>query len=136
MLQILGRVWTHEEARELVIREYEFYSCLQFLARANSRRFDSYAEVRYTVADWVQAQYIADRWNLPKARVLPLPMSEAIKTDLDDVKSRGTGRKKTMTDDARREAHRRACAKSNAKVDKTADAARKRTARAAKKSKT
>ena len=35
----------------MALIEYELYSCLQFLARGNSRRFDSTDQVRYVVAD-------------------------------------------------------------------------------------
>ena len=106
LLDILSRVWGSEEARQMALCEYELYACLQFLARANSRRFDSYAEVRYIVADKVQAEYIARMWNLPKDRVLPLPMDEAIRADLDDVRSKGTGRRSILTDEQKAERDR------------------------------
>jgi hypothetical protein len=87
---------------------------LQFLARNNSRRFDSADQVRDVVVDKVQAEYIAKMWNLDPERVLPLPMQPALKADLDDVASKGTGRRKTRTDDERRERLRQKQAKRRA----------------------
>ena len=98
----------------MALVEYELYSCLQFLARTNSRRFDSADQVRYAVADKVQAEYIARMWNLDPARVLPLPMRQSLKDDLDDVASKGVGRKKIKSDDERREYLRQKQAKRRA----------------------
>ena len=103
LLDILSRVWGSEEARQMALCEYELYACLQFLARANSRRFDSYAEVRYIVADKVQAEFIARMWNLDPAKVMPLPMRQDLKDQLDDVANKGRGRKPTKTDEEKRE---------------------------------
>ena len=114
LLDILSRVWGREEARQRALQEYQLYACLQFLSRANSRRFDSHAPVRYLVADYVQAEYITERWGLRPDRVLPLPMDDSIKADLDDVRSKGTGRKKTISDDEKRENARQRQAKSRA----------------------
>ena len=113
LLEIIGRLWPRD-ARRLALVEYELYACLQFLARANSRRFDSADHVRYVVADKVQADYIARMWKLAPERVLPLPMQAALKADLDDMANKGTGRKKTVTDDERRERLRQKSAKRRA----------------------
>ena len=86
----------------MALVEYELYSCLQFLARINSRCFDSADQVRYVVADKVQAEYIARMWNLDPARVLPLPMRQSLKDQLDDVANKGRGRKPIKTDEERR----------------------------------
>jgi hypothetical protein len=87
---------------------------LQFLARNNSRRFDSADQVRDVVADKVQAEYIARMWNLDPAHVLPLPMRQSLKDDLDDVTSKGVGRKKAKSDDEQREYLRQKQAKRRA----------------------
>jgi hypothetical protein len=114
LFDILGRVWGASETRQRAIVEYEFYAAMQFLARANSRRFDSVDQVRYVVADYVQAAYLAATWNLPPERVLPLPMRAELKANLDDVKGKGTGRKKVVSDDQRLENHRARSAKNRA----------------------
>ena len=114
LLEIIGRLWGRADTRRMALVEYELYSCLQFLARINSRRFDSADQVRPVVADKVQAEYIARMWDLDPARVLPLPMRQSLKDDLDDVASKGTGRKKTKTDDERRENLRQKQAKRRA----------------------
>ena len=51
LLEIIGRLWGRQDAERMALIEYELYSCLQFLARGNSRRFDSTDQVRYVVAD-------------------------------------------------------------------------------------
>jgi hypothetical protein len=82
------------------------------LARANSRRFDSTDQVRYVVADRVQAAYIADMWELPPERVNHLPMRDAVMADLDDVGTKKGGKpasidRKGMSPDERREYERK-----------------------------
>jgi hypothetical protein len=148
LLEFLQRIWGRAHAQAITLREFELYACLQFLARANSRRFDSADQVRYVVADREQAEYIQRKWNLPDHRVLPLPMANAVKADLDDVASKGRGRKAAKTDDERREyqrqkkadqrgarpdANRQAKSRQRAikPADRVADALRKRTSRAA-----
>ena len=86
----------------MALIEYELYSCLQFLARGNSRCFDSTDQVRYVVADFVQAEYIARMWNLDPAKVMPLTMRQDLKDQLDDMANKGRGRKPTKTDEERR----------------------------------
>ena len=90
------------------------YACLQFLTRINSRRFDSADQVRYVVADKVQADYISRVCGLRPESVLPLPMTQAIKANLDDLSSKGTGRKRTRTDEDMRETQRQKQAKRRA----------------------
>ena len=87
----------------MALIEYELYSCLQFLARGNSRCFDSTDQVRYVVADFVQAEYIARMWNLDPAKVMPLTMRQDLKDQLDDMANKGRGRKPTKTDEERRD---------------------------------
>jgi hypothetical protein len=41
LLTMLKRVWGKQEAEWYALREFELYSVMQFLARTNSRRFDS-----------------------------------------------------------------------------------------------
>lgn len=113
LLEIIKRLWPGD-ARRFALVEYELYACMQFLARANSRRFDSADQVRYVVADKVQADYVARMWNLPPHRVLPLPMQTALKADLDDVASKGTGRKRSLTDAECRERQRQRMANQRA----------------------
>jgi hypothetical protein len=103
LLEIIGRLWGRADARRMALVEYELYACLQFLARNNARRFDSADQVRDVVADKVQAEYIARMWNLDPTRVLPLPMRQSLKDDLDDAGSKGVGRKKVKTEEERRE---------------------------------
>jgi hypothetical protein len=103
LLEILGRLWGRQDAERMALIEYELYSCLQFLARGNSRCFDSTDQVRYVVADFVQAEYIARMWNLDPAKVMPLPMRQDLKDQLDDVANKGRGRKPTKTDEEKRE---------------------------------
>ena len=98
----------------MALIEYELYSCLQFLARGNSRRFDSTDQVRYVVADYVQAEYIARMWNLDPAKVMPLPMRQDLKDQLDDMANKGRGRKPTKTDEERRDYLRQKSAKRRA----------------------
>jgi hypothetical protein len=148
LLEFLQRIWGRAHAKVITMREYELYACLQFLARANSRRFDSSDQVRYVVADREQAEYIQRKWDLPGDRVLQLPMADAVKADLDDLASKGRGRKATKSDDDRREyqrqkkasqrkanpeANREAKARQRAAApdDRIADAARKRASRTA-----
>ena len=103
LLDIFSRVWGSEDARQMALREYELYACLQFLARANSRRFDSYAEVRYLVADYVQAEYIARMWNLDPAKVMPLTMRQDLQGSVGrHGEQRPWSRKPTKTDEERR----------------------------------
>src|SRR6185437_10037688 len=94
------------DARRMALVEYELYSCLQFLTRINSRRFDSADQVRYVVADKVQAEYVARMCDLDLDKVLPLPMQPALKAALDDVANKGRGRKATKSDAEMRESHR------------------------------
>jgi hypothetical protein len=131
--QLVGVLATnlgHAHAKAITLREYELYACLQFLARANSRRFDSADQVRYVVADREQAEYIQRKWDLPDHLVLPLPMADAVKADLDDVASKGRGRQAAKTDDDRREYQRQK--KADQRVAKPAnleaEAVRKRAA--------
>jgi hypothetical protein len=56
LLEFLQRIWGRTHAQAITLREYELYACLQFLARANSRRFDSTDPVRYVVMDREQAE--------------------------------------------------------------------------------
>jgi hypothetical protein len=137
LLEFLKRIWGKQHALNTTLREYELYACLQFLARANSRRFDSSDPVRYIVADREQADYIKDKWDLPEARVLPLPMRAEVKAQLDDIASKGRGRKPTKSEDERREYRRQQKAAQRAAKpdDKTAEAARRKAARAAAKMK-
>jgi hypothetical protein len=132
LLEFLQRIWGRSHAHAITLREFELYACLQFLARANSRRFDSSDQVRYVVADREQAEYIQRKWDLPDHRVLPLPMANAVKADLDDEASKGRGRKAAKTDDERRQYQRQK--KANQRVSQPAnldaEAARKRAARA------
>ena len=114
LLEIIGRLWGRRMRERMALIEYELYSCLQFLTRINSRRFDSADQVRYVVADKVQAEYIARMWDLDPAKVLPLPMQPALKAELDDVANKGRGRKATKTDEEMREAHRQHEAKRRA----------------------
>jgi hypothetical protein len=51
LLEIIGRLWGRQDAERMALIEYELCSCLQFLARGNSRCFDSTDQVRYVVAD-------------------------------------------------------------------------------------
>ena len=103
LLEIIGRLWGRQDAERMALIEYELYSCLQFLARGNSRCFDSTDQVRYVVADFVQAEYIARMWNLDPAKVMPLTMRQDLKDQLDDMANKGRGRKPTKTDEERRE---------------------------------
>ena len=89
---------------------------MQLLARGNSRRFDSTDQVRYVVADYVQAAYIAEMWELARRSRVPLPMRDEIKERLDDGSPSRGGRpnkvsKKDMTPDERREYERQMKAK-------------------------
>ena len=64
------------------------------------------------VADYVQAQYIAEMWGLPADRVQPLPMRDEVKAMLDDAPASSGGRKATvnikgMTPEEKREWERR-----------------------------
>jgi hypothetical protein len=93
---------------------------MQFLARTNSRRFDSADQVRHVVADWTQAEYIAQMWNLPSDRVQPLPMRDEVKAMLDDHGCGNGGRKQTinkrsMSPEQRREYERKSRAERRAK---------------------
>ena len=120
LLTILRCVWG-QKTEWITLREFELYSVLQFLARGNSRRFDSPDQVRYVVADYVQAAYIAEMWNLPVDRVKPLPMRDEIKKDLDDHSTGKGGRRATvklkeMTPDEKREYERQRKAKQRKKA--------------------
>jgi hypothetical protein len=112
LLTMLKRVWGKREAEWYALREFELYSAMQFLARTNSRRFDSTDQVRHVVADYVQAQYIAEMWGLPADRVQPLPMRDEVKAMLDDAPASSGGRRanvniKGMTLEEKREWERR-----------------------------
>jgi hypothetical protein len=106
LLEFLKRIWGWAHAKVITLREYELYACLQFLARANSRRFDNHDQVRYVVADREQAEYIQRKWGLPDDRVLPPPMADQIKADIGDMASKGCGRKPSKSEDERREYQR------------------------------
>jgi hypothetical protein len=95
-ISLMKRIWGNDEATWLMLREFEYYAVLQFLARTNMRRFDSTDSVRLVVADKGQAEYLAEMWHLPPDRVAPMPMAADIKAALDDVASKGTGRKKVV----------------------------------------
>ena len=111
LLSILRRVWKRE-TQWIALREFELYSVLQMLARGNSRRFDSTDQVRYVVADSVQAAYIADMWELPPDRVNRLPMRDEVMADLDDAAPKKGGKpssinRKSMSPEDRREYERK-----------------------------
>jgi hypothetical protein len=95
---------------------------MQFLARTNSRRFDSTDQVRHVVADYV----IAEMWGLPADRVQPLPMRDEVKAMLDDAPASSGGRKasvniKEMTPEEKREWERRRKAERRAGKQATPD---------------
>ena len=80
-----------------------------------SRRFDSADQVRYVVADKVQAEYVTRMCDLcPDKRYCRCRCQPALKAALDDVANKGRGRKATKTDEEMREAHRQHEAKRRA----------------------
>ena len=120
LLVMLKRIWGSKDAEWIALREFELYSVLQFLARTNSRRFDSTDQVRLVVADYVQAAYIAEMRDLLPHRVLPLPMRDEVKAMLDDTSSGKGGRRATvnakqMSPEERREYERQRKADQRAK---------------------
>lgn len=112
LLSLLRLLWPGDAGRMALVN-YELYSALQFLARGNSRRFDSLDQVRYIVADREQADYVARLWQLPAERVQALPMRPELKEVLDDTAPK-RGRRATLSDDERRERRRRLDAKRRA----------------------
>jgi hypothetical protein len=80
--------------------------------------------VRHVVADCVQAQYIAEMWNLPADRVQSLPMRDEVKAMLDDASTSSGGRRanvniKGMTPEEKREWERRRKAERRARKQAT-----------------
>jgi hypothetical protein len=134
MQAILG----YQTANAMILRENELYAAMQFLTRINTRRFDSSEPCEYVVMDKTQAEYIARICDLRPDRVLPLPMRDELRSQLNDVQSKGRGRKAAATDDELRQRatdrkrRRRADKAAADDVTKKADAEAKRAKRAAK----
>ena len=114
LLDILSRVWGREEARQRALQEYELYACLQFL----SRPIPGASIATPLSAIWWRT--MCRRNTSPRGgdcdriACYHCRWTNSIKADLDDVRSKGTGRKKTISDDEKRENARQRQAKSRA----------------------
>jgi hypothetical protein len=108
-----------QDAKQMLLENYELYAVLQFVCRTNIRDFRSSEPCEFIVGDKAQAEFLKRIMKLPDHRVRPLP--RLLDLPLSDQPAAKRGRKPSatkMTPDELREYQRTKKQESRAKLRK------------------
>jgi len=102
LMKMIGLIYG-ERVREMAMRNHEFYSCLQFVSRINLRDFNSDQVCEIVVADRWQAEYLAEKFDVPWSEVQKIrPVADVG----DRPPGRGGRRAAALTPEEKRERER------------------------------